>query len=160
MDSSLKSPEAMLITALQSLNKNFECSICLSPLTDPIITRCEHPFCRGCINSYLKSSRTPSVPCPMCQRPVNKRSIRESAMLRCIEDSIKAILGSDMKIKDSPSSSPEPSSSTGLTAREPLMLVKVTQKEGQGHGKRRLESDSESDTEEYTRKKICTLGVQ
>lgn len=51
---------------------------------------------------------------------------------------------------DSPSSSPEPSSSTGLTAREPLMLVKVTQKEGQGHGKRRLESDSESDTEEYT----------
>uniref|UniRef100_K1QZD1 Uncharacterized protein n=1 Tax=Magallana gigas TaxID=29159 RepID=K1QZD1_MAGGI len=55
--------------------------------------------CRGCINSYLKSSRTPSVPCPMCQRPVNKRSIRESAMLRCIEDSIKAILGSDMKIK-------------------------------------------------------------
>ncbi|XP_052681222.1 tripartite motif-containing protein 75-like isoform X3 [Crassostrea angulata] len=133
MDSSLKSPEAMLITALQSLNKNFECSICLSPLTDPIITRCEHPFCR---------------------------SIRESAMLRCIEDSIKAILGSDMKIKDSPSSSPEPSSSTGLTAREPLMLVKVTQKEGQGHGKRRLESDSESDTEEYTRKKICTLGMQ
>lgn len=71
-------------------------------------------------------------------------------MLRCIEDSIKAILGSDMKIKDSPSSSPEPSSSSGLTAREPLMLVKVTQKEGQGHAKRKLESDSESDTEEYT----------
>lgn len=32
-------------------------------------------FCRGCINSYLKSSRTPSVPCPMCQRPVNKRFV-------------------------------------------------------------------------------------
>lgn len=30
------------------------------------------------------------------------------------------------------------------------MLVKVTQKEGQGHAKRKLESDSESDTEEYT----------
>lgn len=30
------------------------------------------------------------------------------------------------------------------------MLVKVTQKEGQGQVKRRLESDSESDTEAYT----------
>lgn len=78
-------------------------------------------------------------------------------MLRCLEESIKAILDSDMKIKDS---SDEPSSSSSLASKEPPMLVKVTQKEGQGQVKRRLESDSESDTEVYTRKKTCQLGIQ
>lgn len=156
MDPSLKSAESLLISAIQSLNKNFECSICLSPLTDPIITRCEHPFCRGCMNSYLKTSRTPSVPCPMCQRPVSKRSIRESAMLKCLEDSIKAILDSDIKNKDSSSSSsPRPSSSSSLPSKEAPIVVKVKHKEG--HVKRRLESDSESDTEGHIGKKKCEL---
>ena len=40
-----------------------ECVICLENFKDPVITRCKHTFCRGCINQALVTSPY----CPICK---------------------------------------------------------------------------------------------
>ncbi|XP_038829147.1 E3 ubiquitin-protein ligase TRIM39-like [Salvelinus namaycush] len=51
--------------------EQFQCSICLEVLTDPITTPCGHNFCQACINGYWKS--TEQCQCPMCKETFDKR---------------------------------------------------------------------------------------
>lgn len=33
---------------------NYECSICLSWLKDPVLTKCGHRFCKACLEEWRK----------------------------------------------------------------------------------------------------------
>lgn len=34
------------------VQENYECSICLSWLKDPVLTTCGHRFCKSCLNEW------------------------------------------------------------------------------------------------------------
>ncbi|XP_068118272.1 E3 ubiquitin/ISG15 ligase TRIM25-like [Hyperolius riggenbachi] len=67
--------------ASADLREELNCSICLALYTDPVILRCGHNFCRGCIDRVLDSQEvTGGYSCPDCreefqQRPVLCRNI-------------------------------------------------------------------------------------
>ncbi|XP_068118347.1 E3 ubiquitin/ISG15 ligase TRIM25-like [Hyperolius riggenbachi] len=67
--------------ASADLRDELNCSICLTFYTDPVILRCGHNYCRGCIDCVLDSQEvTGGYSCPVCreefqQRPVLYRNI-------------------------------------------------------------------------------------
>ncbi|XP_073506455.1 E3 ubiquitin/ISG15 ligase TRIM25-like [Phyllobates terribilis] len=67
--------------ASAGLEKDLECSICLTLYTDPVTLRCGHNFCRVCIDQVLNIKDESGVySCPECreefqERPTLKRNI-------------------------------------------------------------------------------------
>ncbi|KAL7327703.1 hypothetical protein PS15p_206100 [Mucor circinelloides] len=47
-----------------------DCSICLSPLTDPITTQCGHTFCKECLIRTMTDLKTRS--CPFCRHELSR----------------------------------------------------------------------------------------
>tara|TARA_B100001059_G_C17653544_1_gene485742 strand:+ start:497 stop:859 length:363 start_codon:yes stop_codon:yes gene_type:complete len=50
-------------------NKKLDCSICLSEITNKfnyVKTKCNHTFCKKCINNWTKKNNT----CPNCRQPL------------------------------------------------------------------------------------------
>ena len=63
---------------------NFDCSICDELISDAMILKCQHNFCRGCIAGWIATQADESnVPCPDCRNifdPAN--GMEESRMAR------------------------------------------------------------------------------
>ncbi|XP_048732232.2 helicase-like transcription factor isoform X3 [Ostrea edulis] len=53
-----------------------ECAICLDSLKHPIITRCAHVFCRGCIEAVIKNEML-NAKCPLCRGDVSIETLTE-----------------------------------------------------------------------------------
>jgi len=51
----------------EQIPEDFECSLCLNLLLDPVSVACGHTFCRTCIN---RSSEYRTA-CPLCRKPVH-----------------------------------------------------------------------------------------
>ncbi|XP_026193853.1 mucin-19 [Cyclospora cayetanensis] len=49
----------------------FECSICMDDVTDPVVTRCGHLFCWGCLHVWLQQSDE----CPLCKAGVSADNV-------------------------------------------------------------------------------------
>jgi len=76
------------------------CALCYEPAEDPIISQCDHIFCRTCVTSFLErnsdgdegNSKRPVKSCPSCHKPLTinlnqdaytpKKSKRESILQR------------------------------------------------------------------------------
>ncbi|XP_057294212.1 breast cancer type 1 susceptibility protein homolog isoform X2 [Hydractinia symbiolongicarpus] len=76
---------------LQSLQKSFQCTICLDLLSQPISTKCNHQFCSQCIKELLvKSDKKRPVTCPLCKNKITKRSINSNPQIAeivtCVRD--------------------------------------------------------------------------
>jgi SNF2 family DNA or RNA helicase len=57
-----------------------ECSICLSEMTQPVITPCAHVYCRGCITPYIeRSENNLAAQCPLCRGSLTKNGLLEAA---------------------------------------------------------------------------------
>ncbi|CAG0892108.1 unnamed protein product [Darwinula stevensoni] len=48
----------------------FECSICLEPPTEPVVSPCGHLFCRQCLYRWMETSPN-LVPCPVCKAGIS-----------------------------------------------------------------------------------------
>ncbi|KAG8550200.1 hypothetical protein GDO81_027653 [Engystomops pustulosus] len=60
--------------ASATLQKELECSICLSLYTDPVTLRCGHNFCRVCIGQVLNTQHGSRVySCPECRTEFLRR---------------------------------------------------------------------------------------
>ena len=58
--------------ALQKLNEQLTCPICLEPYTDPKLLQCFHVFCENCLKPLAR--QTPHgqvVECPNCRQPTS-----------------------------------------------------------------------------------------
>ena len=58
--------------ALQKLNEQLTCPICLEPYTDPKLLQCFHVFCENCLKPLVR--QTPEgqiVECPNCRQPTS-----------------------------------------------------------------------------------------
>lgn len=51
----------------EEIPNEFECSLCLKLMLDPVSVSCGHTFCRQCINR----SQEYRTACPMCRKPVH-----------------------------------------------------------------------------------------
>uniref|UniRef100_A0A8C8GJD4 E3 ubiquitin-protein ligase TRIM39-like n=1 Tax=Oncorhynchus tshawytscha TaxID=74940 RepID=A0A8C8GJD4_ONCTS len=70
--------------------EQFQCSICLEVLTDPITTPCGHNFCQACISGYWKS--TEQCQCPMCKETFDKKpKLKINTTLREVVNHFKGI---------------------------------------------------------------------
>ena len=50
-----------------------QCPICCDEFTDPVITPCEHVFCRECVDEYLNRG---TGACPVCRRELQKVALK------------------------------------------------------------------------------------
>jgi hypothetical protein len=48
------------------LESTLTCSICLNIVSDPVLTKCSHSFCKECLTRWLYSRSQ----CPMCRKPI------------------------------------------------------------------------------------------
>ncbi|CCW60055.1 unnamed protein product [Phytomonas sp. EM1] len=51
---------------------DFNCAICLDLATDPVVTRCGHLFCWGCLDHWLNNPNG-ALDCPVCKGCVDER---------------------------------------------------------------------------------------
>lgn len=67
---------------VDEIHKQFECPVCLQVIEDPILTPCDHHFCRNCFQSdrcYVCRTHVKEI------KPLNRisRKIYESLRLKC-----------------------------------------------------------------------------
>lgn len=49
----------------------FECNICFDDVRDPVVTKCGHLFCWGCLSSWIKKNND----CPVCKAEVLRENV-------------------------------------------------------------------------------------
>ncbi|OBZ86061.1 LON peptidase N-terminal domain and RING finger protein 1 [Choanephora cucurbitarum] len=54
----------------EAIKSLLDCSICLSPLTQPITTQCGHTFCKDCLIHTMTDVSHKA--CPFCRQPLNR----------------------------------------------------------------------------------------
>ncbi|XP_064614648.1 uncharacterized protein LOC135478303 [Liolophura sinensis] len=101
------------------MQKNLECSICLDLLKNPVSTKCDHQFCRFCITEFLHKKS--SVPCPLCKKPVTRRSLSERPKLGDIVSGIRRLMTAFHTDQES-SANPSQSSQSGLPSSTAVTL--------------------------------------
>ncbi|XP_072001138.1 E3 ubiquitin/ISG15 ligase TRIM25-like [Engystomops pustulosus] len=71
--------------ASAGLEKELECSICASLLTDPVTLRCGHNFCRVCIdlNFNTQQNKAEVYSCPICREKFQKRPALKRNITLC-----------------------------------------------------------------------------
>lgn len=48
------------------------CGVCHDPLEDPVVSNCQHPFCRACICEYMDAAQGQGqTKCPTCEKPLS-----------------------------------------------------------------------------------------
>ncbi|XP_060656058.1 E3 ubiquitin-protein ligase RNF187 [Drosophila nasuta] len=43
------------------------CAFCLDAKRDPVLLRCQHSFCRSCLNLFYQARNWPAKRCPLCR---------------------------------------------------------------------------------------------
>uniref|UniRef100_A0A1I8EXM0 RING-type E3 ubiquitin transferase BRCA1 n=1 Tax=Wuchereria bancrofti TaxID=6293 RepID=A0A1I8EXM0_WUCBA len=69
---------------VESIKMILRCGICCSTLRDPIMTTCNHAFCRVCLFECFK--RLSLMRCPICNMTLNKRSCASCPLLSSLLD--------------------------------------------------------------------------
>ena len=66
----MATPTKAATEALEKVNDQLECAICLQPYTEPKLLPCFHVFCKPCLTKLVVKSRDESrITCPQCRRP-------------------------------------------------------------------------------------------
>ena len=65
----------MAVSTLEDrLAKNLECAICLDTYDDPRMLKCQHSYCRKCLEGIVTSvGRVQKVKCPECREEIKVR---------------------------------------------------------------------------------------
>ena len=65
-------PSSSSQQALQKLNEQLTCPICLEPYTDPKLLQCFHVFCENCLKPLAhQTPQGQDVECPNCRQPTS-----------------------------------------------------------------------------------------
>ena len=132
-----------LARLMRNIEEKFRCHICLDLLKHPVKLKCEHTFCRMCIETYIRvgvtdqnlgNAERQNSNCPLCQghKNITKRSLEDDnessplrgktvSFIRAVED----ILDVDFKSIRNPPSSSKEASTPAKPARKPDFDFKV-----------------------------------
>ncbi|WAQ93496.1 BRCA1-like protein [Mya arenaria] len=83
-------PSRKIQELLGQMQKTLECSICLEMMTNPVSTACGHQFCRFCLTEFLE--RKKQVPCPLCKKPITKRSLTGRTKLGDMVTGVRSLI--------------------------------------------------------------------
>ncbi|TVU27617.1 hypothetical protein EJB05_19111, partial [Eragrostis curvula] len=50
----------------------FDCSICLHPADEPVVTPCGHLYCGPCLHQWMRSGQPAADKCPVCKATVSE----------------------------------------------------------------------------------------
>ena len=75
----------------------FQCTICTDRFKHPVRLRCEHTFCRLCIENWIRTSHnyenSNKTYCPICNDgPVTKRNLNPDKELSTMADLFQELL--------------------------------------------------------------------
>ena len=77
----------------------FQCPICMDRMVHPVRLRCEHTFCRMCIERHIRTSHNyednsnNKSKCPSCQDgPITKRNLKPDTELTPLMDLFQGLL--------------------------------------------------------------------
>jgi hypothetical protein len=73
-----------------NMGNSVRCGICLSTLTNPIMTPCVHAYCHACLTTALRRDRSPK--CPECNQPITKRSCQPYPFMNDLAKVYKELL--------------------------------------------------------------------
>lgn len=60
----------------------YNCSVCLDLMTDPVTIPCGHSYCKACIKDYWDQGDLQKISCPQCRQIFNPRpSLNKNTML-------------------------------------------------------------------------------
>ncbi|EOB04011.1 Tripartite motif-containing protein 58, partial [Anas platyrhynchos] len=80
--------------ALERLQEEAICSICLEYMTEPVSVDCGHNFCHGCITKHCQEKclwNDAPFSCPQCRAPCRRSSLRPNRQLANIVESIRQL---------------------------------------------------------------------
>ncbi|GLC42798.1 hypothetical protein PLESTM_001380900 [Pleodorina starrii] len=72
-----------------------ECPICVDTLDQPVVTRCNHWFCRECLTGWINASVHHN--CPSCRQPVSVATLRRGVVAQVQSAAAAAPSGSDQE---------------------------------------------------------------
>ena len=65
-----------MATLLDKLTKHLNCAICLERIKEPKVLKCQHTYCRRCLEKLVeKSGQCVYVQCPECREKNEVRRI-------------------------------------------------------------------------------------
>ena len=72
-----------LQSEVQTLRSLVRCPICLDTMINPVRTKCDHGFCKLCLEKWIsEKGKRGKVICPSCQADgVTKRSLKEDVVM-------------------------------------------------------------------------------
>ncbi|XP_030417849.1 RING finger protein 112-like isoform X2 [Gopherus evgoodei] len=115
------SPLSMSSRAMERLQEDVTCSICLDVLEDPVSIECSHNFCRGCLVAHWREVSAQGYQCPECRAPCSRDRMTPDTRLRALVEKITEPLQEEMELQG-PRSLPEPG--------RPVQLVRLDEEGG------------------------------
>lgn len=90
---------ASTAAALENLQVEASCSVCLEYLKEPVIIECGHNFCKACITRWWEDLER-DFPCPVCRKTSRYRSLRPNRQLGSMVEIAKQLQTVKRKIRD------------------------------------------------------------
>ena len=80
--------------ALNKLEEQLNCPICLDTLTDPKLLQCHHVYCRKCLENLVKRAQQELI-CPNCRKvtaiPGGVKGLQSAFFINKLQDSVKEL---------------------------------------------------------------------
>lgn len=87
---SSKAPSALRLRAASSftgtmLEEELTCTVCYEIFKDPVVLKCSHSFCHGCLQQFWNKKKTKRE-CPICRRTCSLTEPRVSLSLKNVAE--------------------------------------------------------------------------